>query len=162
MEVASKLISAAIPRGPDGNAVNPLDARFAELALSTMEPVGKQSKEFGALQAYARDTHGATHRHYQAEVLQAFRVERCVSYAGCGESAWDADRELGIVCRVWRTGNMRQRRGQMPGMGTLRTESGSCSGTVPAPQILRVSYSRVFVSLRQKVSGPPSRSCRSR
>lgn len=41
-----------------------------------MEPVKTRSKEFEALEAYARDTHGATHSHYQAKVLNVFRVER--------------------------------------------------------------------------------------
>ena len=58
--------------------MNPLDAHFRSLALSAMEPVARGGAEFGALAAYARDTHGATHRHYGVEVLSAFRVERCV------------------------------------------------------------------------------------
>ena len=78
MEVASKLLSAAIPRDAAGRPVNPLDAHFRSLALSKMEPVARAGAEFGALQAYARDTHGATHRHYGVEVLHAYRVERSV------------------------------------------------------------------------------------
>ena len=76
MEVASKLISASVPKDAQGNPVNPLDAHFRSLELSMMEPIAHGSREFGTLQAYARDTHGATHRHYGVEVLQAFRVER--------------------------------------------------------------------------------------
>jgi hypothetical protein len=41
-----------------------------------MEPVSKSSSEFTALEAYARDTHGQTHRHYAVFVKNAFRVER--------------------------------------------------------------------------------------
>lgn len=83
MEVASKLISSSIPKDASGNPVNPLDAHFRSLELSQMEPIAHTSREFGALQAYARDTHGATHRHYGVQVLQAFRVERCVPLAVC-------------------------------------------------------------------------------
>ncbi|KAI0694487.1 Poly polymerase [Cerioporus squamosus] len=75
MEVASKLISASIPKDVHGNPMNPLDAHFRSLELSTMEPIAHTSKEFRALQAYTSDTHGATHRHYGVQVLQAFRVE---------------------------------------------------------------------------------------
>ena len=80
MEVASKLISASVHKDAQGNPVNPLDAHSRSLKLSRMEPIAHGSREFGTLQAYARDTHGATHRHYDVEVLQAFRVERCVRY----------------------------------------------------------------------------------
>jgi poly [ADP-ribose] polymerase 2/3/4 len=58
-----------------------MDAHFLSLGLSSMEPVDSDSKEFKALQAYARDTHGVTHA-FQAHVQHAFRVERfdLVSY----------------------------------------------------------------------------------
>ena len=83
MEVASKLISSATPRDADGRPVNPLDAHFASLALTKMEPVARKSQEFAALQAYTRDTHGVTHRHYGVEVLHAYRVERWVACVVC-------------------------------------------------------------------------------
>ncbi|KAI0369996.1 PARP-domain-containing protein [Pilatotrama ljubarskyi] len=76
MEVASKLISSTIPRDPAGHPVNPLDAHFRSLQLSKMETVARASAEFAALETYTRETHGATHRHYGVEVLNAFRVER--------------------------------------------------------------------------------------
>ncbi|KAI0641208.1 poly polymerase catalytic domain-containing protein [Trametes meyenii] len=76
MEVASKLIASSIPKDANGHPVNPLDAHFRSLQLSKMDPVAHSSAEFSALQAYTRDTHGATHRHYGVEVLHAFRVER--------------------------------------------------------------------------------------
>ena len=56
----------------------PKRARFRSLHLSKMEPVARKSQEFAALQAYTRDTHGVTHRHYGVEVLHAYRVERSV------------------------------------------------------------------------------------
>ncbi|KAH9855747.1 poly polymerase catalytic domain-containing protein [Lenzites betulinus] len=76
MEVASKLISSTIPRDAEGRPVNPIDGHFRSLQLSKMDPVPRGGSEFTALEAYTRDTHGATHRHYWVEVLQAFRVER--------------------------------------------------------------------------------------
>jgi poly [ADP-ribose] polymerase len=44
-----------------------------------MEPVKANTDEFQCLEAYARDTHGSTHRHYSVNVLNAFRVERSAS-----------------------------------------------------------------------------------
>ncbi|TBU22092.1 PARP-domain-containing protein [Dichomitus squalens] len=77
MEIATQLISSSIPKDPTtGQPVNPLDANFRSLSLSRMDPVPRSSKEFKGLQVYTRDTHGATHRHYGVEVLNAFRVER--------------------------------------------------------------------------------------
>ncbi|KZT68464.1 PARP-domain-containing protein [Daedalea quercina L-15889] len=76
MEVASKLIAASVPKDENGRPLNPLDQNFLSLRLSKMEPVSRNSMEFGALVAYARDTHGATHWHYQVQVQHAFRVER--------------------------------------------------------------------------------------
>ncbi|KAI0820615.1 poly polymerase catalytic domain-containing protein [Trametes gibbosa] len=76
MEVASKLIASSIPRDAEGRPVNPIDGHFRSLQLSKMDPVPRGGTEFSALEAYTRDTHGSTHRHYGVEVLQAFRVER--------------------------------------------------------------------------------------
>ncbi|KAI1785714.1 PARP-domain-containing protein [Ganoderma leucocontextum] len=76
MEIATQLLSSAVPKDAAGHPVNPLDANFRSLALSRMDPVARGSREFGALEAYTRDTHGATHMHFGAQVLNAFRVER--------------------------------------------------------------------------------------
>jgi len=76
MEVAHEVISSSILSDEQGRPLNPLDAHFRSLGLSTMDPVKPTTDEFRALEAYARDTHGATHRHYSVNVLNAFRVER--------------------------------------------------------------------------------------
>ncbi|PCH33025.1 PARP-domain-containing protein [Wolfiporia cocos MD-104 SS10] len=79
MEIASKLIASTaqtLQRDASGQLLNPLDANFLSLGLSFMEPIVRSSKEFAALQTYARDTHGATHGHYQVNVKHAYRVER--------------------------------------------------------------------------------------
>jgi len=75
-EIAQELISSSTPTDELGNPLNPLDAHFRSLGLSLMEPVVTSSKEFSTLQAYVRDTHGETHRHFGVAVLNAFRVER--------------------------------------------------------------------------------------
>ena len=41
-----------------------------------MEPVARDCGEFITLQSYVRDTHGDTHRRYQVDIINAFRVER--------------------------------------------------------------------------------------
>ncbi|KAF7340131.1 Poly [ADP-ribose] polymerase [Mycena venus] len=76
MEIASKLIAANQDSDEDGNAVNPIDANFRSLGLTSMDPIQRTSEEFSVLEAYVRDTHGHTHGHIKANVLNAFRVER--------------------------------------------------------------------------------------
>ncbi|KAF9818516.1 hypothetical protein IEO21_02754 [Rhodonia placenta] len=76
MEIASKLIASSTPKDDEGRPINPLDANFRSLHLTSMDPVAPGSKEFTALEMYTRDTHGATHQHYQVQVQNAFRVER--------------------------------------------------------------------------------------
>jgi poly [ADP-ribose] polymerase 2/3/4 len=75
-DFAQQILSSTILKDDQGRPLNPLDAHFRSLGLSSMEPVKPKSKEFSALEAYARDTHGATHNYYQAKVLNVFRVER--------------------------------------------------------------------------------------
>jgi len=72
---ASKLISDSAPRDADGNVINPLDAQFRSLQLTSMVPIDRTSSEFATLQAYARDTHGMTHA-FSAQIECAFRVDR--------------------------------------------------------------------------------------
>ncbi|TCD65883.1 hypothetical protein EIP91_002043 [Steccherinum ochraceum] len=75
MEVASKLISSSTLTDDNGNPLNPLDAHFRSLRLSTMDPVSRSSKEFVGLEAYTRDTHGHTHG-FSVSLMNAYRVER--------------------------------------------------------------------------------------
>jgi hypothetical protein len=46
-----------------------------------MEPINQTSKEFHALEKYAKETHGATHQHYTVNVVNAFRVERYIAWS---------------------------------------------------------------------------------
>lgn len=78
-EVASKLISASVGKDENGDPINPMDAHFRSLRLSSMEPVTPKTKEYSALETYVRDTHGSTH-HVKVQIMNAFRVERCVYF----------------------------------------------------------------------------------
>lgn len=73
--VASKLIADSTPRDADGNVINPLDAQFRSLQLTSMVPIDRSSSEFATLQNYARDTHGVTHG-FRAQIECAFRIDR--------------------------------------------------------------------------------------
>lgn len=73
MEIAQKLIEE---KGDKDENINPLDARFRSLDLESIQPINPESKEFTALAAYARNTHGATHSHYKVSIQTAFRVRR--------------------------------------------------------------------------------------
>lgn len=55
--------------------INPLDAQFRSLQLTSMVPIDRNGNEFATLQAYARDTHGATHG-FRSQIEYAFRVDR--------------------------------------------------------------------------------------
>ncbi|KNZ78174.1 Poly [ADP-ribose] polymerase 2-A [Termitomyces sp. J132] len=76
MEIASKLISTNLHADANGAPINSLDANFRSLGLTSMKPVISDTQEFKTLEAYVRDTHGATHRHFQVSVENAYRVER--------------------------------------------------------------------------------------
>ena len=76
MEVASKLIATSILTDDDGQPINPLDAHFRSLRLSSMTPISRKTKEFKGLERYPQDTHGATHSHYKVQIQNAYRVER--------------------------------------------------------------------------------------
>ena len=78
MEVASKLLSStsSLPRDASGAPLNPLDARFQALGLSSMRTVDPRSAEFAALCAYATDTLSDKHNG-RISIQHAFRVQRC-------------------------------------------------------------------------------------
>jgi poly [ADP-ribose] polymerase len=75
-EIAQELISSSTALNDQGDPINPLDGHFRSLGLTAMEPVARDCGEFTTLQSYVRDTHGETHRHYQVDIINAFRVER--------------------------------------------------------------------------------------
>ncbi|KAJ7480106.1 poly polymerase catalytic domain-containing protein [Mycena galericulata] len=89
MEIASKLIASNLHADADGNPVNPIDANFLSLGLSSMEPVQRSSGEFTTLEAYVRDTHGHTHGHIKASITHAYRVERSGETAAWKKAGFD-------------------------------------------------------------------------
>ncbi|KAF9456807.1 PARP-domain-containing protein [Collybia nuda] len=89
MEIASKLIASTVLADDNGNPINPLDANFRSLGLTSMDPIMKGSSEFKALEAYARDTHGATHRNINVSIMNAYRVERASETAAWTEAGHD-------------------------------------------------------------------------
>lgn len=106
-DFAQSIISSTILKDDNGHPMNPLDAHFRSLNLTSMEPVPYQSQEFYSLMAYARDTHGATHSHYQAKVLNAFRVERKHEQDAWSKAGFDnlADGERLLLWHGSRTTN---------------------------------------------------------
>jgi hypothetical protein len=144
-EIASKLIAANQHEDENGNPVNPIDANFRSLGLSSMEPIKRTSDEFSVLEAYVRDTHGHTHGHIKANVLNAFRVERYVFRSRC----W-----LVVAHVIALTVPERPLRGRRAGLIKWRTGSVSCSGTDRGVPTLRVSSSKGCVLRRLKVSLP--------
>ncbi|EGN92675.1 hypothetical protein SERLA73DRAFT_190681 [Serpula lacrymans var. lacrymans S7.3] len=89
MEIAQKLITASVMTDEVGNELNQLDAHFRSLGLSYMKLVQSGTKELNALALYASETHGATHMHYRANILYAFRVERQLETEAWVKSGYD-------------------------------------------------------------------------
>ncbi|KAG7090734.1 hypothetical protein E1B28_009824 [Marasmius oreades] len=82
MEIASHLMNT-IEEDEAKNPINPLDAQFRSLELTSMEPIKKNSQEFKTIERYVGDTHGETHLHFKVDVQNIFRVER-----GSETQAW--------------------------------------------------------------------------
>lgn len=119
-EIAQKLINTGASSDEQGNPINPIDVHFRSLDLESMVPISSESKEFAALAAYARDTHGSTH-YYQTTLATAFRVRRSdlVRFFSCS----GADKPLVSE-------NMKMRIGLPMDLMSLGTANAFCSGTV--------------------------------
>jgi hypothetical protein len=128
MEVASKLIASTIHADEDGNPVNPIDAQFKSLNLTTMDPLDKNGKEYKGLAAYVQNTHGKTHGHINVKILDIYRVER-------------SDRLIkasNIELTSYFVDKARVMRSLLLVMTGFLTESECYSGTVPGRLILLV------------------------
>lgn len=131
-EIASKLISSSILADEQGNPLNPLDANFRSLGLSSMNPIKNDSQEFKALESYARDTHGATH-HYRVTITNAYRVERsAVTYIF----------SVTKFIIFFFSELAKQKLGTIMGMGNSTMANVSYYGMVQERQISRVWISR--------------------
>lgn len=73
IEIASSLLRAV--RGAKSGSEHPLDACYRALRAD-IRPVPDASEELDMIRRYVRNTHGATHRQYNLEVLHAFSVDR--------------------------------------------------------------------------------------
>lgn len=55
--------------------INPLDRHYEQLKTN-LTPVDKNSEEFELLSKYVQNTHAATHRSYDLEIIDVFKVSR--------------------------------------------------------------------------------------
>ncbi|KAF5309111.1 hypothetical protein D9619_012829 [Psilocybe cf. subviscida] len=89
MEVASKLLKSTIHTDASGNPVNPIDANFRSLGLTSMAPVARSSQEFTNLEKYVHETHGSTH-HIRVKVQNIYKVERAGETEAWKKAGYDA------------------------------------------------------------------------
>ncbi|XP_049283298.1 poly [ADP-ribose] polymerase [Anopheles funestus] len=54
---------------------NPLDVHYEQLK-TVIEPMARDSEEFGLLEQYVRNTHAETHTSYDLEIAEIFRIKR--------------------------------------------------------------------------------------
>jgi hypothetical protein len=94
-----------------------------------MEPVSITSSEFNVLQAYVRDTHGATHSHYKVGILHAFRVERWVVFTFCILLSPFSFRGVELSPHLWWIGSKKRLHGSRVGLTPLSKGNVSCFGT---------------------------------
>ncbi|KAM7363583.1 poly-(ADP-ribose) polymerase [Cochliomyia hominivorax] len=55
--------------------INPIDKHYEQLKTK-LEPLDKNSEEFALLQKYVKNTHAATHKMYELEIIDIFKVAR--------------------------------------------------------------------------------------
>ncbi|XP_050082523.1 poly [ADP-ribose] polymerase [Anopheles aquasalis] len=71
IEVAYSLLS----KGESNNEKNPLDVHYEQLKTE-IEPMKRDTEEFKILQEYVRNTHATTHKDYELEIQEIFRIKR--------------------------------------------------------------------------------------
>ncbi|KAJ7924472.1 poly polymerase catalytic domain-containing protein [Mycena leptocephala] len=87
-EIASKLIAANQHEDENGNPVNPSTRTSAPWACRAWSP--SSAPQMSSVSSrYVRDTHGHTHGHIKANVLNAFRVERAGETAAWEKGGFD-------------------------------------------------------------------------
>jgi poly [ADP-ribose] polymerase len=70
IEIAYTMLKA---KSDGDSAVHPLDAHYAKLNTH-IEVLDKDTDEFELLKQYVRNTHAATHSHYDLEILEVCLV----------------------------------------------------------------------------------------
>ncbi|XP_035898019.1 poly [ADP-ribose] polymerase [Anopheles stephensi] len=73
IEFAYSLLNDSDEAGKDGK--NPLDAHYEQLK-TVIEPMARDSEEFTLLEQYVRNTHAETHKSYDLEIAEIFRIKR--------------------------------------------------------------------------------------
>ena len=68
-------IAATILKVADESSANELDTTYQSLHCN-LEPLNHSSAEFRMLEEYVANTHASTHRQYDLEVLEVFKVEK--------------------------------------------------------------------------------------
>ncbi|XP_067018725.1 poly [ADP-ribose] polymerase 1-like [Acropora muricata] len=71
IEVAYSLLKS----GEDDRAKDPLDVNYEKLKTD-LEVLAKDSKEFSLIDEYVKNTHAETHKQYELNVLEVFKVNR--------------------------------------------------------------------------------------
>ncbi|XP_028396308.1 poly [ADP-ribose] polymerase 1-like isoform X2 [Dendronephthya gigantea] len=69
IEVAYSLIKET------SDSEDPLDSYYKKLKTH-IKPIAKEEEEFVMIEKYVKNTHASTHRHYDLEVEEIFRIER--------------------------------------------------------------------------------------
>ncbi|KAF3939329.1 hypothetical protein ABW19_dt0203389 [Dactylella cylindrospora] len=59
-----------------GNRIHPLDKQYSSLGLLETTPLDHTTPEYLLLRDYFHKTHGQTHQHMRAKVVDIFRIER--------------------------------------------------------------------------------------
>lgn len=70
IELAYTLLNADVD-----DSINPVDAHYAQLKTD-IDTVDRNSKEFEMLLKYVKSTHAETHKEYDLEIIDAFKVKR--------------------------------------------------------------------------------------
>lgn len=73
IECAYSLIKSETNDGDE--EVNPIDKHYDQLK-TTIEPIDKKSEEFALIQKYVKNTHADTHKMYELEIIDVFKVAR--------------------------------------------------------------------------------------
>uniref|UniRef100_A0A182VQR6 Poly [ADP-ribose] polymerase n=1 Tax=Anopheles minimus TaxID=112268 RepID=A0A182VQR6_9DIPT len=73
IEFAYSLLNESGEENKEGK--NPLDAHYEQLK-TVIEPMARGSEEFTLLEQYVRNTHAETHKSYDLEIAEIFRIKR--------------------------------------------------------------------------------------
>ena len=87
--VDMKISSEIIKDSSVGNDMNVLDKQYETLGLNEAVALDRKSNEFKLLEAYAKKTHGQTHK-MKLNVQEIFRIRRSVEEDRWTQDGWDS------------------------------------------------------------------------